>query len=212
MAKLEGMEALDRERLWPQLVQGFKDLSDRLKVLFCLLFRRVTHGLLIALARAIIWIFWTMCGISIPMIQKLYNYMHFIIFISMWFKKSNHLFKWRPPCEDYYSSLEICVVSGLFRNPITICHCILSFYQFLFMKYNQLYKPQSFCCRSLFILIYLFCIFSLEYNSLSVAWRDCHMFVKGFMSKPWLLFGLLFRVENSCCKKWSLEFYFKIEI
>ncbi|KAH7670315.1 Nucleoporin Nup54/Nup57/Nup44 protein [Dioscorea alata] len=32
MAKLEGMEALDRERLWPQLVQGFKDLSDRLKL------------------------------------------------------------------------------------------------------------------------------------------------------------------------------------
>ncbi|KAJ0972624.1 hypothetical protein J5N97_020583 [Dioscorea zingiberensis] len=32
MAKLEGMEALDRERLWPQLVQGFKDLSNRLKL------------------------------------------------------------------------------------------------------------------------------------------------------------------------------------
>ncbi|KAM0934901.1 putative nucleoporin nucleoporin alpha-helical domain-containing protein [Dioscorea sansibarensis] len=32
MAKLEGMESLDRERLWPQLVQGFKDLSDRLKL------------------------------------------------------------------------------------------------------------------------------------------------------------------------------------
>lgn len=32
MAKLEGMESSDRERLWPQLVQGFKDLSHRLKV------------------------------------------------------------------------------------------------------------------------------------------------------------------------------------
>ncbi|CAN1313328.1 Nuclear pore complex protein NUP54 [Linum perenne] len=32
MGKLEGMESRDRERLWPQLVQGFKDLSDRLKV------------------------------------------------------------------------------------------------------------------------------------------------------------------------------------
>ena len=32
MAKLEGMESADRERLWPQLVQGFKDLSQRLKV------------------------------------------------------------------------------------------------------------------------------------------------------------------------------------
>lgn len=32
MGKLEGMESADRERLWPQLVQGFKDLSDRLKV------------------------------------------------------------------------------------------------------------------------------------------------------------------------------------
>jgi nuclear pore complex protein Nup54 len=32
MAKLEGMEGTDRERLWPQLVRGFKDLSHRLKV------------------------------------------------------------------------------------------------------------------------------------------------------------------------------------
>ncbi|KAF7813612.1 nuclear pore complex protein NUP54 [Senna tora] len=31
MGKLEGMESADRERLWPQLVQGFKDLSQRLK-------------------------------------------------------------------------------------------------------------------------------------------------------------------------------------
>ena len=31
--KLEGMESKDRERLWPQLVHGFKDLSQRLKVL-----------------------------------------------------------------------------------------------------------------------------------------------------------------------------------
>jgi len=34
MGKLEGMESADRERLWPQLVQGFKDLSQRLKVNF----------------------------------------------------------------------------------------------------------------------------------------------------------------------------------
>ncbi|KAJ6988774.1 nuclear pore complex protein NUP54-like isoform X1 [Populus alba x Populus x berolinensis] len=32
MAKLEGMEGTDRERLWPQLVQSFKDLSHRLKL------------------------------------------------------------------------------------------------------------------------------------------------------------------------------------
>ncbi|KAJ0717720.1 putative nucleoporin nucleoporin alpha-helical domain-containing protein [Helianthus annuus] len=32
MGKLEGMEASNRERLWPQLVKGFKDLSERLKV------------------------------------------------------------------------------------------------------------------------------------------------------------------------------------
>ncbi|RWR74549.1 nuclear pore complex protein NUP54 [Cinnamomum micranthum f. kanehirae] len=32
MGKLEGMESSDRERLWPQLVQGFKDLSHRLKL------------------------------------------------------------------------------------------------------------------------------------------------------------------------------------
>lgn len=40
MAKLEGMHSTDRERLWPQLVQGFKDLSNRLKV-FVVYFR---HG------------------------------------------------------------------------------------------------------------------------------------------------------------------------
>ena len=34
MGKLEGMESADRERLWPQLVQGFKDLSQRLKVMY----------------------------------------------------------------------------------------------------------------------------------------------------------------------------------
>ncbi|XP_020106893.1 nuclear pore complex protein NUP54 [Ananas comosus] len=32
MGKLEGMQSSDRERLWPQLVQGFKDLSARLKL------------------------------------------------------------------------------------------------------------------------------------------------------------------------------------
>ncbi|CAI0381193.1 unnamed protein product [Linum tenue] len=32
MGKLEGMESRDRERLWPQLAQGFKDLSNRLKL------------------------------------------------------------------------------------------------------------------------------------------------------------------------------------
>ncbi|XP_065876320.1 nuclear pore complex protein NUP54 [Euphorbia lathyris] len=32
MTKLQGMESSDRERLWPQLVQGFKDLSVRLKL------------------------------------------------------------------------------------------------------------------------------------------------------------------------------------
>lgn len=32
MGKLEGMDSADRERLWPQLAQGFKDLSNRLKV------------------------------------------------------------------------------------------------------------------------------------------------------------------------------------
>ncbi|KAL9226399.1 hypothetical protein vseg_002217 [Gypsophila vaccaria] len=32
MAKLEGMDSANRERLWPQLVQGFKDLSNRLKL------------------------------------------------------------------------------------------------------------------------------------------------------------------------------------
>lgn len=32
LGKLEGMESVDRERLWPQLVQGFKDLSNRLKL------------------------------------------------------------------------------------------------------------------------------------------------------------------------------------
>lgn len=34
MGKLEGMESTERERLWPQLVHGFKDLSQRLKVFF----------------------------------------------------------------------------------------------------------------------------------------------------------------------------------
>nr|GMD97158.1 nuclear pore complex protein NUP54 [Ipomoea batatas] len=37
MGKLEGMESSNRERLWPQLIQGFKDLSQRLKVNFCFL-------------------------------------------------------------------------------------------------------------------------------------------------------------------------------
>lgn len=32
MGKLEGMETSNRERLWPQLVKGFKDLSERLKL------------------------------------------------------------------------------------------------------------------------------------------------------------------------------------
>ncbi|KAG8365912.1 hypothetical protein BUALT_Bualt17G0021300 [Buddleja alternifolia] len=32
IAKLEGMESSKRERLWPQLAQGFKDLSQRLKL------------------------------------------------------------------------------------------------------------------------------------------------------------------------------------
>ncbi|XP_022874718.1 nuclear pore complex protein NUP54-like [Olea europaea var. sylvestris] len=32
MGKLEGMESSNRERLWPQLVQCFKDLSSRLKL------------------------------------------------------------------------------------------------------------------------------------------------------------------------------------
>ncbi|ESQ34145.1 hypothetical protein EUTSA_v10008300mg [Eutrema salsugineum] len=32
MSKLEGMDSTERERLWPQLVQGFKDLSQRLKL------------------------------------------------------------------------------------------------------------------------------------------------------------------------------------
>ncbi|KZV31109.1 hypothetical protein F511_14990 [Dorcoceras hygrometricum] len=31
MGKLEGLESSHRERLWPQLVQGFKDLANRLK-------------------------------------------------------------------------------------------------------------------------------------------------------------------------------------
>ena len=45
MGKLECMDTADRERLWPQLVQGFKDLSHRLKVsvgnmkLFSVLYR-----------------------------------------------------------------------------------------------------------------------------------------------------------------------------
>ncbi|KAL2903645.1 Nuclear pore complex protein NUP54, partial [Bienertia sinuspersici] len=32
MGKLEGMDSTNRERLWPQLVKGFKDLSNRLKL------------------------------------------------------------------------------------------------------------------------------------------------------------------------------------
>ncbi|XP_021744835.1 nuclear pore complex protein NUP54-like isoform X2 [Chenopodium quinoa] len=32
MGKLEGMDSTNRERLWPQLVKGFKDLSSRLKL------------------------------------------------------------------------------------------------------------------------------------------------------------------------------------
>lgn len=32
MEKLEGMENMDRERLWPELVQGFKGLSKRIKI------------------------------------------------------------------------------------------------------------------------------------------------------------------------------------
>ncbi|XP_050375168.1 nuclear pore complex protein NUP54 [Argentina anserina] len=32
MGKLEGLSSTDRERLWPELVQGFKDLSQRLKL------------------------------------------------------------------------------------------------------------------------------------------------------------------------------------
>jgi hypothetical protein len=36
MNKLEGMDSNDRERLWPELVHGFKDLSRRVKVMFSL--------------------------------------------------------------------------------------------------------------------------------------------------------------------------------
>ncbi|PWA95225.1 hypothetical protein CTI12_AA018120 [Artemisia annua] len=36
MGKLEGMESSDRERLWPQLVKGFKDLSERLKITYAI--------------------------------------------------------------------------------------------------------------------------------------------------------------------------------
>jgi nuclear pore complex protein Nup54 len=36
MNKLEGMDSTDRERLWPELVHGFKDLSRRVKVRFSL--------------------------------------------------------------------------------------------------------------------------------------------------------------------------------
>lgn len=32
MGKLEGMDSANRERLWPQLAKGFKDLSSRLKL------------------------------------------------------------------------------------------------------------------------------------------------------------------------------------
>ncbi|GAB2281568.1 hypothetical protein Dimus_016150, partial [Dionaea muscipula] len=34
MGKLKGMDSLNRDRLWPQFVQGFKDLSQRLKYRF----------------------------------------------------------------------------------------------------------------------------------------------------------------------------------
>jgi len=46
MGKLEGMESADRERLWPQQVQGFKDLSQRLKVKFlcCTMFEFIGRG------------------------------------------------------------------------------------------------------------------------------------------------------------------------
>lgn len=40
MGKLEGMSSTDRERLWPELVQGFKDLSQRLKVIVVSLKRK----------------------------------------------------------------------------------------------------------------------------------------------------------------------------
>lgn len=32
MNKLECMDSADRERLWPEMVHGFKDLSRRMKV------------------------------------------------------------------------------------------------------------------------------------------------------------------------------------
>lgn len=32
ISKLEGMDSVDRERLWPELVHGFKDLSRRMKL------------------------------------------------------------------------------------------------------------------------------------------------------------------------------------
>jgi hypothetical protein len=32
MNKLDGMDSADRDRLWPEVVFGFKDLSKRLKV------------------------------------------------------------------------------------------------------------------------------------------------------------------------------------
>jgi nuclear pore complex protein Nup54 len=38
MNKLEGLDTMDRERLWPELVHGFKDLSRRLKVCLQLYF------------------------------------------------------------------------------------------------------------------------------------------------------------------------------
>ncbi|XP_057834877.2 nuclear pore complex protein NUP54 isoform X3 [Cryptomeria japonica] len=46
MNKLEGMESGDRERLWPESVQGFKDLSRRLKVLFKLFSKTMPNRLI----------------------------------------------------------------------------------------------------------------------------------------------------------------------
>lgn len=43
IGKLEDMESSNRERLWPQLVKGFKDLSERLKVFDMTTFLIKTH-------------------------------------------------------------------------------------------------------------------------------------------------------------------------
>ena len=43
MGKLEDMKSSNRERLWPQLVKGFKDLSERLKVFYMTTFLIKTH-------------------------------------------------------------------------------------------------------------------------------------------------------------------------